>query len=182
MKKLLLVLASLAMIIGLCACGGGGGLFAKPTPTPIPEIDPATLITTDDVALNAGYTPVIEESGTSRNGNVATVLYRSEPIGKNDTVTVKVTQFTDTIDYQMLFDQYEQEKSKRSSAELVEGIGQESYIAFPTIHVYDRGCIIEITAGSGSDDNQKTLLKNLAITAASRLESIIPDNTGQNKE
>ena len=29
MKKLLLVLASLAMIIGLCACGGGGGLFAK---------------------------------------------------------------------------------------------------------------------------------------------------------
>mgnify|MGYP000597502259 CR=1 FL=1 len=25
MKKLLLVLASLAMIIGLCACGGGGG-------------------------------------------------------------------------------------------------------------------------------------------------------------
>ena len=169
MKKLLLVLASLAMIIGLCACGGGGGLFAKPTPTPIPEIDPATLITTDDVALNAGYTPVIEESG-------------SEPIGQNDTVTVKVTQFTDTIDYQMLFDQYEQEKSKRSSAELVEGIGQESYIAFPTIHVYDRGCIIEITAGSGSDDNQKTLLKNLAITAASRLESIIPDNTGQNKE
>ena len=151
MKKLLLVLASLAMIIGLCACGGGGGLFAKPTPTPIPEIDPATL-------------------------------YRSEPIGQNDTVTVKVTQFTDTIDYQMLFDQYEQEKSKRSSAELVEGIGQESYIASPTIHVYDRGCIIEITAGSGSDDNQKTLLKNLAITAAGRLESIIPDNTGQNKE
>ena len=40
MKKLLLVLASLAMIIGLCACGGDGGLFAKPTPTPIPEIDP----------------------------------------------------------------------------------------------------------------------------------------------
>ena len=38
MKKLLLVLASLAMIIGSCACGGGGGLFAKPTPTPIPEI------------------------------------------------------------------------------------------------------------------------------------------------
>lgn len=135
MKKLLLVLASLAMIIGLCACGGGGGLFAKPTPTPIPEIDPATLITTDDVALNAGYTPVIEESGTSRNGNVATVLYRSEPIGQNDTVTVKVTQFTDTIDYQMLFDQYEQEKSKRSSAELVEGIGQESYIALSLIHI-----------------------------------------------
>ena len=146
---------------------------------------PVKIIGTDRFGKSGKPAELFKEYGLtpeSRNGNVATVLYRSEPIGQNDTVTVKVTQFTDTIDYQMLFDQYEQEKSKRSSAELVEGIGQESYIAFPTIHVYDRGCIIEITAGSGSDDNQKTLLKNLAITAAGRLESIIPDNTGQNKE
>ena len=48
MKKLLLVLASLAMIIGLCACGGGGGPFSKPTPTPITANDPAAPITNDD--------------------------------------------------------------------------------------------------------------------------------------
>lgn len=177
MKKVLLVLSCLLMIMGLCACGEGGGLFAKATPTPVPEIDPAALITAEDVAINAGYTPVIEPSATSREGNVATVLYRSEPIGQNDTVSVKVTQFTDTIGYQTIFDEYEQNKAKRQSAELVEGIGQEAYIAIPTINVFNRGCLIEITAGSGADDTQKTLLKNLAITAASRLEAIIPDNT-----
>ena len=97
MKKVLLIAASLLMIIGLCACGNGRGLFAKPTPTPVPDIDPASLITIDDVVINAGYTPVIEPSGTSREGNVGSVLYRSEPVGQYDTVSVKITQFTDTI-------------------------------------------------------------------------------------
>lgn len=177
MKKVLLIATSLLMIIGLCACGNGGGLFAKPVPTPVPEIDPASLITADDVAAIAGYVPVVEPSGTTREGNVGSVLYRSEPIGQQDTVNVKITQFTDTIDYQQLFEEYEQGKAKRPSAELVGGIGQEAYIAFPTIHVYDRGCIIEITAGSGANDTQKNLLQGLAITATGRLEEIIPDNT-----
>ncbi|MCD8181069.1 MAG: hypothetical protein LUF26_06280 [Firmicutes bacterium] len=172
MKKLMLTAASLFMVIMLCACGGG-----KTASEPIPDIDPAALITAEDVAAYAGYTPVIEETGTAREGNVATVLYRSEPIGEQDIVSVKITQFTDTIDYQAIFEEYEQGKAKRSSAELVDSIGQEAYIAFPTIHVYDRGCLIEITAGSGSDEAQSELLKSLAVTAAARLEEIVPEYT-----
>lgn len=175
MKKILFVLACLTITIGLCACGSGGGLFSKPTPTPLPDIDPASLITAEDVAAAAGYTPVIEQSATGREGNVATVLYRSEPIGQNDTVEVKLTQFTDTIGYQQIFNLYEQEKASRRSSQLIESLGQEAYIAFPTIHVYDRGCLIEITAGSGAGEEQEALLKNLAYTAAGRLEEIIPE-------
>ena len=177
MKKVLLVFSGLLILVSLCACGVNGNIFSKPTPTPLPDIDPAALITLDDVVINAGYTPVIEPSGTSREGNVATVLYRSEPIGQNDTVSVKITQFTEEMDYQMIFEQYEQEKARRTSAELIPGIGQEAYIAFPSIHVYDRGCLIDITAGSGSNDEQKNLLQSLALTAAQRLEEIVPDNT-----
>lgn len=179
MKKLLLVLTSIAMVMGLCSCGGGG-LFSKPEPTPVPEIDPAALITVEDVAACAGYTPVIETSETKREGNAARVMYRSEPIGQYDTVTVTLKQFNDTVNYQMLFDEYEQAKAKRPSAELVEGIGQEAFIAFPTIHVYNRGCIVEITAGSGSDDTQRALLRSLAVRAAAHLEEIIPDGSGNN--
>ncbi len=177
MKKLLFVFSVLLTVTGLCSCGGSGGIFAKPTPTPIPEVSPSALITAEDVAACAGYTPVIEESETSRSGNVAEVLYRSEPIGQYDTVRVKLTQFTENINYQALFEQYESDKAARQSAELVEGIGQEAYIAFPSIHVYDRGCIVEITAGSGSDDTQRALLKNLAVIAAGRIEEIFPDNS-----
>ena len=160
MKKILLALASVAVTVGLCSCSGGG-LFAKPTPIPIPEIDPASLVTVDDVAINAGYTPVVEPTEVT--------LYRSEPIGQYDPVKVTVTQFTDTIDYQQIFAQYEQEKAARSTAEVIGGIGQEAFIAFPTIHVYDRGCLIEITAGSGSDDTQRNLLK---ISRSPRRESL----------
>ncbi len=178
MKKILTAAVCLASAIMLCSCGSGGGLFAKPEPTPVPQIDPAALITADDVAVNAGYTPVIEQSQTTRTDNTATVMYRSEPVGQNDPVIVTVTQYTDTIGYEQIFAQYEQDKAARTTAELVEGVGQETFIAFPSIHVYDRGCLIDITAGSGSDDTQKNLLKNLAITAAGRLETIIPDQTG----
>lgn len=173
MKKILVIVSSLIIIIGLCACSGG--LFAKPEPTPVPEIDPASLITIDDVVVNSGYTPVIEESETKREGNVATLMYRSEPMGWSDPVIVKVTQFTNEIGYETIFQQYETAKAKRTDAELIAGIGQEAYIAFPTVHVYDRGCLIEITAGSGSDDTQKNILKNLAIAAAGKLEAIIPE-------
>lgn len=178
MKKILIMVSAVAVAAGLCACSSGP--FAKPEPTPVPQIDPSALVTVEDVAAKAGYTPVIEPSGTSRENNIGEVLYRSEPIGQNDTVSVKLTQFTEDIDYQVLFEQYEQQKARRASAELVEGIGQEAYIAFPSIHVFDRGCIIEITAGSGANDAQKELLKDLAITAAGRLEEIIPDNTKKN--
>ena len=174
MKKILLIFASIAMIICLCACS------AKEEPIVIPDVDPASLITPEDIAANAGYTPVVEASQTTREGNTATVLYRSEPVGQYDTVRVTVTQFTDTIDYQQIYAAFDQTKMTRPSAETITGVGQDAYVAFPSIHVYDRGCVIDITAGSGADDVQRNLLINLALTAAGRLEAIIPDRTSGN--
>lgn len=172
MKKILLALSGLLIASILCACAA-----KQPEKVEIPALDPAALITAEDVTSNAGFTPVVEQSETAREGNTATVFYRSEPMGAFDPVKVKVTQFTETIGYQTLYEQYEKDKSKRPSAELVPSLGQEAYIAFPSIHVYDRGCIIDITAGSGSDETQKNLLKNLAFIATGRLEEIIPDRT-----
>ena len=62
---------------------------------------------------------------------------------------------------------------KRQNVQAQKLIGQEAYIAFPSIHVYDKGCLIDITAGSGADENQKALLMSLATVAAGRLEQII---------
>ena len=167
MKKIILATLSLMMALSLCACGG------KNQQKEIPQMEPTELVTIDDVSAYAGYIPVIKES--TRDGNRSSVLYVSDPIGQYDPVEVKLIQFNDEMGYQQIYDYYEQQKSMRQDAELLESLGQESYIAYPTIHVYDRGCLIEITAGSGSGDEQRQLLKQLATNAASRLEEIVPE-------
>lgn len=64
--------------------------------------------------------------------------------------------------------------------EYVDGIGEDCYIAFPYINIYDRGCYIRISAGSGSDEGQKNMLINLGTTAAIALEAAIPADAVQN--
>ena len=168
MKRIILCAAALLSAASLCACGSKAEQKKE-----IPQIEPTELVTIDDVTAYAGYIPVISE--TTRDGNRSSVLYVSDPLGQYDPVEVKLIQFNDEMGYQQIFDYYEQQKSMRQDAELLESLGQETYIAYPTIHVYDRGCLIEITAGSGAGDEQRQLLRQLASNAAARLEEIVPE-------
>ena len=168
MKKIILGAAVLLTAASLCACG------SKEEPKKeIPQIEPTELVTIDDVTSYAGYIPVISE--TTRDGNRSSVLYVSDPLGQYDPVEVKLTQFNDEMDAQQILDYYDQQRELRQDSELIGSLGQGAYIAYPTIHVYDRGCLIEITAGSGAGDEQKALLQQLAVNAASRLEEIVPE-------
>ena len=175
MKKLLLVLASLFVTIGLCACGSGNGLFAAPTPTPIPELDPTAILSTDNVyeGINYEYVPVIDGSVVT-NGNSKSVVYVSNPKGLGDSVTVKITQYNESTSIDQVYQQFAAAKAKRYEITEVTELGETAYIAYPTIHVYDRGCIIEVTAGSGSDETQQQLLLNLAKTAVANFEQMMP--------
>ena len=167
MKKIILSVLSFAVALSLCACGSGE------QKKEIPQIEPTELLTIDDVTAYAGYIPVIKE--TTRDGNVSSVLYVGETLGQYDPVEVKFTQFSDDMGRQQIYNYYEKQKSTRQDAETVDSLGQEAYIAYPTIHVYDCGCLIEITAGSGAGEEQRQLLRQLAINAAARLEEIMPD-------
>lgn len=175
MKKLLLVLASLFVTIGLCACGSGNGLFAAPTPTPIPELDPTAILSTDNVyeGINYEYVPVIDGSVVT-NGNSKSVVYVSNPKGLGDSVTVKITQYNESTSIDQVYQQFAAAKAKRYEITEVTELGETAYIAYPTIHIYDRGCIIEVTAGSGSDETQQQLLLNLARTAVANFEQMMP--------
>lgn len=177
MKKLLLIFSALLMTICLCSCGKGGGLFASPTPAPVTEINPIEIITPEDVyaAVNYAYAPVLDGDTYIRDGNKATALYRSEPIGQGDPVIVEITQYTDTVAKESVWYEYDNERIKRSSAEAVSELGEDAYIAFPSIHVFDRGCHIKITAGSGSSEEQKNTLLTLARTAVARIDAIMPE-------
>lgn len=177
MKKILFALSCLLITIGLCACGGEGGLFQTATPTPIPEIDPTSVLSPDDVyeALNYEYVPVIDGGLIYHEGGYKhSMTYVSDPKGQGDSVTVKVSQYTDSVPMETVWYTFDDNRQKRSDAENIDGIGEVAYIAFPSIHVYDRGCSIDISAGSGDSDKQRQLLIALAQKAAANLENLVP--------
>lgn len=175
MKKLLSVFTALLIVIGLCSCKEGGGLFAKPVPTPIPEISPLDLISAEDVyaAINYAYAPVLDGDTCVRDGNKATAFFRSEPIGQGDPVIIEITQYSDTVSKENVWYEYDNNRIKRPSAQTIENMGEDAFIAFPSIHVFDKGCYIKITAGSGDTEEQRNALMTLASTAVAKLDAII---------
>ena len=175
MKKLLLLAASLLITVGLCACGGGGGLFAKPTPTPISVLDPTTILSVDNVYEGIGYeyVPVLDGEIVTEN-NSRSAVYVSNPKGLGDSVKIEVTQYNEGITIDQVYQEFATAKAKRLDITEVTELGETAYIAYPTIHVYDRGCIIEVTAGSGSDEKQQNLLITLAKVAVANFEQIMP--------
>lgn len=161
----------------LCACGNGGGLFADPTPTPMPSADATSVISLEDAktAIENAYELELSGGAAVTEGNVSTASYYAVPKGSGDPIIVKVINRTESISADDIWSDYEDARISRSSAELIDGIGYDAYIAYPSIHVYDRGCEIVITASSGSGDKQKAMLESLAKTAAANLENIMPE-------
>lgn len=176
MKKILLVISCLLAMMGLCSCGTESGLFASPTPTPIPEIDATQILSLEEASSAIGnlYTLTLDGGSAVKDGNTSTATYVSDPIGKGDPIIVKVHQFNEAVSKDDVWAIYDDDRVMRSSAELISGIGEDAFIAYPTIHAYYNGCVIEITAGTGSNDKQKSLLTNLAQTAMGNLERIMP--------
>lgn len=175
MRKLLLIFSCVIITMGLCSCGNGGNP-SQPASETIPEVNPIEIITPEDVyaAVNYAYAPVLDGDTYVRDGNKATAFYRSEPIGQ-DPVIVEITQYTDTVSREDVWYGYDTDRIKRSTAESISELGEDAFIAFPSIHVFDRGCHIKITAGSGNTEEQRSTLLSLAQTAVSRIEAVMPE-------
>ena len=176
MKKLLFVLSCFLLAAGICSCSGGGLFGPEPTPTPVPQIDPVAILSPDEVyeALGYAYVPVIDGGLIYHDGDWRhSMTYVSDPKGQGDSVTVTVSQYTDTVTPETVWYTFDEKRQKRSDKEGVDGLGECAYIALPSIHVYDRGCSIDITAGSGDTWEQKQLLILLAQKAVANLANVI---------
>lgn len=176
-KPISVAVSAAALSAVLCSCGNGGGLFAEPTPAPMPSADASAVLSLDDAkaAINNEYELELAGGSVVNDGNVSTVTYSAVPKGSGDPIIVKVINRTESISADDIWNDYENARLSRPSSKLIEGIGYDAYIAYPSIHVYDRGCEIVITASSGSGDKQTEMLKSLAETAVSKLEDIIPE-------
>lgn len=162
-KKLCAMILSIACALSLCACGGG-----TPAEKKMPVLSPTDILSAEEAAEYTGCTmqqdgEIIEENGTK------TVVYVSSPKGEVDSVTVKFTQCGENLSEDEVWNRYDTARIRRESAVAVDGIGTDAYVAFPYIHVYDRGCDITIAAGSGSDEGQQALLERIAERAVLNL-------------
>ncbi len=173
MKKLVSILSAITITMSLCSCGEGG-IFGEPIPTPEPMIDAAAVLTIDNVktAVADNYTVELEGGAAVTEKNTTTASYRANPAGTGDPVIVKVIQPVSGVSEDQIWEDYENARLTRPSAQLVVGIGDDAYIAYPSIHVFYKGCEIVITAGSGSDEGQANYLKDLATTAVANIDAM----------
>lgn len=168
-KSFVMITGVIMMILGLTACGnGGGGLGAVATPTPIPQISPEQVLPIDSAMSAVGY-DLVSDGGSETDG-AKSVLYRSEPIGKHDVVRVTLYQFSDQVTKDDVSNKFYEVKDSRPSAEVIPSVGDDAFLAYPSVHVYKDGRYVQITAGSGADDSQHELLVSLAKTAAGNME------------
>lgn len=168
-KKLCTVIISMFCLVGLCACGGSGADEKK-----VPELSPSDILSVEEAAEFTGYAMIQDGEMVYENGTKS-VVYVSNPKGESDSVTVKITQYGDTMSKDEVWNRYDTARIKRESAVAVEGIGTDAYVAFPYIHIYDKGCDITIAAGSGSDEGQKALLERIGERAVMNLARYITE-------
>lgn len=173
MKRIGTVLAVAAAVLSVTACGGKSGTDISK----IEKIAPDNLVTVEAVSTLTGIDMKVDENGVTTDANASSVTYVSEKEYEGDPVTVRIEQFSESLTATQVWDDYENSRIYRSDMEFIDGIGEDCYIAYPYINVYDRGCYIRICAGSGDDGNQRELLETMATIAAGEVERVIPVET-----
>lgn len=175
MKHLIFVITGMIAAFMLTACGGGE-TASQPQATPVPTLDPVSILTANDVyaSINYEYVPVVDGGVIVHEDNTSKAVYVSDPKGEGDSVEIKVTQMTDTVSAEDVRTEFNEAMQKRRDTITISNLGESAYIAFPSIYVYDRGCILKITAGSASSTEQQNLLIDLASKAVANFEQIVP--------
>ena len=171
MKKILSVLVCMGLALSLASCGCSKS--KTPTVTAVDTISPDTLITVEDASAVAGAALLMSDDGITNDGTALSVTYVARDMGAADPVTVRIEQFSETLPTSQVWADYENSRLQRGDMAFIEGIGQDCFVAYPFINVYDRGCFIKISAGSGDSDAQRDMLVNLATKAVSVLETMV---------
>ncbi len=154
MKKIIAILCS---IVVLCSCSSDK----------VTDITASVLLSSEQLAPYLDYTPEFSEK-TTRRYSIAE--YRPNPPGKNDPVIVKVYQENQLISREKISEDFNNRMELRTDSFTIDSLGVDCYVAYPSIHYYIDGYYVEITAGSGSDNNQKILLMNLAKISLENLD------------
>lgn len=172
MKKIFAVSVCAAIMLAGTSCGKS---TEKKALESVERISPDTLITEEFVSEETGVKMSAAEEGIISEGKTKSVTYMPETLGSAEPVTVSIEQFSDSLTVQQVCDDYADDRDRRTDLQIIPGIGSECYIAYPYIGIYDRGCYIKISAGSGDGEEQTNLLINLASQAVTVIEQTISE-------
>lgn len=176
MKKIYAIIVSVVLVVAMSSCGKGSKVVDV---SKIERIAPDQLVTVEAVSTITGVDMKVDDNGVTTDGNATSVTYVSEEAYAGDPVTIRVEQFSQSLSINQVWNDYENTRIYRGDMEFIEGIGEDCYLAYPNINIYDRGCYVRISAGSGDDEAQRELLENLASIAAGEVERLIPIETYQ---
>ena len=154
MKKIIALLCSMFI---LCGCSSNK----------VTDITASVLLPSEQLAPYLEYTPEFSEK-TTRRYSIAE--YRPNPPGSNDPVIIKVYQENQLISRENILKNFNDCMELRTDSFEIDSLGVDCFVAYPSIHYYIDGYYVEITAGSGSDNNQKILLMNLAKISLENLD------------
>ena len=166
MKKVFSIILCAVLALSAASCGKSKKAAKMPD-----IISPDALITAMDATEVTGTQMTMTSGGVQNDGSARNVKYVAAQTGAAEPVTVQIEQFSDALSTAQVWSDYENSRLARSDMEFVNGIGEDCYIAYPFINVYDRGCYLKISAGAGDSDAQRDMLINLAKRAIVVLET-----------
>lgn len=159
--RYLLLLIPVLMLMG---CFGG-----EPKTEPI---KPVQLISQSEAEQICGSSLTLQYGAVVDMGNnTYTASYYSEPVGKADPVIVTVIYPSNEITETAIKQIYEDGYNSRDSKRRIDGIGDDAYVAFPSLSILKGGHLIKITAGSGETKEQLNMLIDLGKKAVENFEN-----------
>ena len=161
-KKLLLIVLAVVLVIGTIL-----GFKRKK----VELINPDEIITLSEASEVAeGYT--LTQGEVKKTGNKLSVIYNAEPLGSGDNVQVELVYYSDEYPRSTVEELFNSEHQKLMVYEEVSDMGEQAFISFPSIHIYEKGFYLKITGGSG-DAAQASVLKTLGQTAMKNMNKYI---------
>ena len=161
MKKIVFIFMACLLLVSGC-----GKEEVKPMllPTDVINIEEAQALIGDSYTLKVKDNAVVQEE------NLLSVKYLSEPLGSGDGIFIEILTPDENHSRSVIKDEFSKSRDKRSDRILVKGLGDDAYIAYPTLHLYTHDLYVTITAGSKSSDEQADLLIELGKIAQKNID------------
>lgn len=142
-----------------------------------PMLLPTDVLSLENAQAAVGdeYTLTLKDDAVKQDGNHLNAVYVCDPLGSGDNVFVELYVKDKDNDENSIKSRFEASRNKRSDFIQVQGLGDDAYITYPSLHLYSNGVYVKITAGSGANDAQSELLISLGKTADANIKKYFTD-------